>query len=145
LRCGPTATRPVFGLFAAKGLPFPMLTLIQGHRWLSLQTLMVGVPYRAILFAGLLLFIAAVSVHDAVLVVLLEDLIQEFERNPVGSWLIEIAQGSVWLFVFVKLMGTSLVGAAQVMIYQWRPHLALASTTVLAGFQLVLLLYLSVG
>lgn len=122
-----------------------MLTLIQGHRWLALQTLMVGVPYRAILFAGLLLFIAAVSVHDAVLVVLLEDLIQEFERNPVGSWLIEIAQGSVWLFVFVKLMGTSLVGAAQVMIYQWRPHLALASTTVLAGFQLVLLLYLSVG
>ncbi len=122
-----------------------MLTLVQGHRWRFLLTPMMGVPYREILFAALLLFIAAVSVHDAVLVVLLEDLIQEFERNPLGCWLIEIAQGSVWLFVFVKLMGTSLVGAAQVMIYQWRPHLALASTIALAGFQLGLLLYLSVG
>ncbi len=122
-----------------------MLTLIQGHRWLSLQTFMIGVPYRSILFAGLLLFIAAVSVHDAMLVVLLDDLIQEFERNPVGSWLLEVAQGSVWLFVLVKLLGTSLVGAGQVMIYQWRPRMALASTGALAGFQLGLLLYLSVG
>ncbi len=122
-----------------------MLTLVQAHRWPSLHTALMSVPYRAILFAALLLFIAAVSVHDAVLVVLLEDLIQEFERNPVGCWLIEIAQGSVWLFVLVKLMGTSLVGAAQVMIYQWRPHMALASTSALAGFQLGLLLYLSVG
>jgi len=122
-----------------------MLTLVQGHRWILLRSLVMGAPYRTILFAGLLLFIAAVSVHDAVLVVLLEDIIQDFERNPVGCWLIEIAQGSVWLFVLVKLLGTSLVGAGQVMIYQWRPHLALASTLALATFQLGLLLYLSVG
>lgn len=122
-----------------------MLASIHAHRWMKPRVRCFAEPYREMVFALLLLFVGAVSVHDAALVVLLEDLIHDFEQNPLGRWLIELAQGGVWLFVLVKLFSTAIVGAAQVMIYQWRPHMALAITTALAGFQLTLLLYLSLG
>ena len=47
--------------------------------------------------------ITAVSVHDAVLVVLHEEVISEFEQNPLGCWLIRLQGGEVWLFVWTKL------------------------------------------
>jgi hypothetical protein len=117
----------------------------QPRRLSSRMLALVDLCWREILFASLLLFVAAVSVHDAALVVLLDDLIADFERNPVGCWLIEVAHGSIWLFLFVKLFGTAVVSATQVMIYQRRPQLAWVITSSLASFQFGLLLYLSLG
>ena len=87
--------------------------------------------------------ITAVSVHDAVLVVLHEEVISEFEQNPLGCWLIRLQGGEVWLFVWTKLVGTALVAAVLVKIYQHHSRLALTVAAPTAVFQLILLLYLS--
>jgi hypothetical protein len=98
-----------------------------------------------LVFSVLVLFIAAVSVHDAMLVVLNEGVIAHFERNPLGRWLIELGGGEVWLFVLVKLAGTSIACAALVAIYpRWRRG-AVAAAATIAAFQLGLLLYLSLA
>lgn len=93
-------------------------------------------------FLGLLAFVVLVSVHDAALLVVNQELIAEFEQNPIGSWLIELNAGSVWLFVVVKLLGTSLVSAVLASIYEHSKSLALAITTPLACFQALLMTYL---
>ncbi len=96
-------------------------------------------------FLTLLTFVAVVSVHDAALLVVNQDIIAEFERNPIGSWLIDLNQGSVWLFVILKLLGTSLVCAVLASIYEYSRSLAIVITSPLAGFQAVLLSYLYGG
>ena len=93
-------------------------------------------------FRSLLLFIAAVSVHDAALVVLHHDLILEVERNPIGRWLIEANNGCVWLFVIVKLFNTSVVCTLLVSIYERSRHVGFVITSALAILQGLLLLYL---
>ena len=99
----------------------------------------------AFVFAGLLLFIAAVSVHDAMLVVLHDEVIAEVEENPMGRWLIERGGGDVWLFVAVKLLGTSLVCAILTALYPRWTRAAFVAAAAIACFQLGLLLYLSLG
>jgi hypothetical protein len=121
-----------------------MLATTQGYP-AELPSVRISEARHKMLFAALMLFVAAVSVHDATLVVLLEDLIYEHERNPIGCLLIELAQGSVWLFVITKLLGTAIVGAVQVMIYQWRRPMAMTIAAALAGFQFGLLMYLSLA
>lgn len=96
-------------------------------------------------FLSLIVFVAVVSVHDAALLVVNQDVIAEFEKNPMGSWLIELNQGSVWLFVGVKLLGTSLVCAVLATIYEISRSLAILITGPLAGFQAVLLSYLYIA
>ena len=88
--------------------------------------------------------ITAVSVHDAVLVVLHEEVISEFEQNPLGCWLIRLQGGEVWLFVCTKLAGTALAVAVLVRIYEHYSRLALTVAAPTAAFQLLLLLYLSI-
>ena len=98
---------------------------------------------QAIVFGSLVLFIMAVSVHDAVLVALNEDVIVHMERNPVGRWLIAQGSGEIWLFLAVKLVGTAIVGAVLLALHRsWR-QAPLAVAAGLACFQLGLLLYLS--
>jgi hypothetical protein len=98
---------------------------------------------RAAPFAAAVVFIAAVSVHDGLLVALNENVILQAEKNPVGRFLIEL--GDVWLFIIVKFLGTAMACAVLVEIYlRWRPAALLAAAGV-ACFQLGLLLYLSVG
>jgi hypothetical protein len=89
------------------------------------------------------LSVATVSAHDALLVVLNRANIGEYERNPVGRWLIELQGGEVWLFVLVKLVGTAVVCAALVTLYQWRARLALLVGSGVAVFQMILLWYLT--
>jgi hypothetical protein len=95
-------------------------------------------------FGAALVFIAAVSVHDSLLVALNQDVILQAERNPVGRILIEVG-GDVWLFIVVKFLGTALACAVLVEIYRcWRPA-ALVAAGAVACFQLGLLLYLSIA
>jgi hypothetical protein len=93
-------------------------------------------------FAPLLLFIAAVSVHDVALVVLNHEVILEFEQNPVGRWLIEANGGAVWTFVAVKLLFTAVVCSLLVSLFERCRRKGFAVAGGLAFFQGLLLLYL---
>jgi hypothetical protein len=87
--------------------------------------------------------IAAISVHDAMLVIVNRQVIAEEERNPLGRWLLTRQSGNVWLFVLAKLLGTAVVCAVLVRLYQWRMRVAMAVASALVCFQLGLLLFLS--
>jgi len=95
-----------------------------------------------IFFACCCVWIAAVSAHDAVLVVVHHEVMQQCERNLVGHWLIEHYQGDVWVFVWLKLVGTATACTLLVALYRWRAATALAVAAAVAGFQLLLLCYL---
>ena len=62
--------------------------------------------------------------HDAVLVVVHHEVIERFEQNPLGRWLIQCGGGEVWLSVFVKFAGTAAVCAVLVRLYHYRSALA---------------------
>lgn len=96
-----------------------------------------------VVFAACCLLVMAISVHDAMLVVLNADIIEEVERNPVGRWLIELQGGEVWLFVVVKLAGTAIASAILVTLYELRARLALVAGGGVASFQMILLWYLT--
>jgi tryptophan-rich sensory protein len=91
------------------------------------------------------LVVAVVSVHDAALVALNNEVIGDFERNPVGKWLLDLQGGEVWLFIFVKLAATALVCAVLITVYQHCRRYGLVTAAALASFQLMLLCYLSLG
>ena len=97
---------------------------------------------KELVFVACCVWIAVISVHDAVLVVVNHDVIEQYERNPVGRWLLERHGGEVWLFVMVKLAGTAAVCVVLVSLYRYRRALAMPVAAVLAGFQLLLLCYL---
>jgi hypothetical protein len=96
-------------------------------------------------FAMSCLLIMVVSVHDAMLVVLNVDVILEFERNPIGKWLIELQRGEIWLFVLTKLLGTAVVCTVLVMLYESRARHGLVAAAGVASFQMMLLCYLTFG
>ncbi len=97
---------------------------------------------RLIPFALLVLFIAAVSVHDAALVAVNRDVILEMEQNPIGCWLIRCNAGSVSLFVVTKLLGTSLVCAVLWSLFEHSRRVGFAVALPVAFFQAGLLTYL---
>ena len=108
------------------------------------QTVLTQLPELQAIFMGLLvLFIAAVSVHDAMLVVLNELVIADAEQNPVGRWLLAASGGNVWPFVGVKLTSTAIVCAALLTVHQCVPRIGLMAAGSVALFQAALLLYLS--
>jgi hypothetical protein len=92
-------------------------------------------------YVGLCAWIAGVSVHDAVLVVVHHNLISQTEQNPVGRWLIDV-QGDIWLFVSLKLAGTAVVCTVLVRLYRYRHRLAFVVALAVACFQLWLLIHL---
>lgn len=98
---------------------------------------------KVLLFAACCLFVAAVSVHDATLVVLNDGVIVQEEQNPLGRWLLDLQGGEVWLFVLVKLVGTAVVCATLITLYRHRQRIGMAVAVALAAFQLALLSYLS--
>jgi hypothetical protein len=99
--------------------------------------------YRsALLFTFCCVWIIAVSAHDAVLIVVHHEVIAQLERNPLGRRLIEMHDGDVSLFVWVKCGGTAAAGAVLVTLYRYYARVALTAAATLAVFQLLLLCYL---
>jgi len=105
----------------------------------------MGERIRAIVFGACCLIVAAVSVHDAMLVLLHRSTIDEFERNPVGQWLIGAQDGDVWFFLLTKLVGTAVVFTALIALYEHRSRLALLVAGGVAACQLILFCYLTFG
>jgi hypothetical protein len=100
------------------------------------------VALGSLVFAGVLLFVGAVSVYDGYLVVRTGDDIVQFEKNPVGLFLIQCDHGDPALFLMVKAVGTSLVLAALAVLYRRSPRLAYPVASALMLFQAGLLIFL---
>ncbi|KAA5545423.1 hypothetical protein FYK55_07165 [Roseiconus nitratireducens] len=91
------------------------------------------------------ILISLISIHDAMLVIVNYEVINEMEQNPIGVWLLGLQGGQVWLFVLVKLACTALVCTVLVSLYQYRRRIAMTVASSLAGFQSLLLGYLTIG
>ena len=90
-----------------------------------------------------LIAIAAISVHDAMLLALSDQVIHETEQNPIGRWLITLGGGEVWLFIAIKLAGTTTACTAIAAMFTRWPKQSLTIASSVACFQGALLVYLS--
>jgi hypothetical protein len=93
-------------------------------------------------FLAVVLFVGGVSVYDGYLVVRTGSMIRDFEKNPVGVYLIDCDDGSPDLFLRVKAAGTilSLVGLS--VLHRHSKRLAGPVELALVLFQGGLLLFL---
>jgi hypothetical protein len=93
-------------------------------------------------FTGALLFVGAVSFYDGYLVVRTGDMIQDFEKNPVGLYLLRIDNGSTSVFLRVKAAGTILVLTALSFLHRHSKRMAIPIAFALSVFQTGLLIFL---
>lgn len=98
---------------------------------------------RSYWFTLLCAFILGVSLYDTFLIVHFREFIGQTEKNPVGRWLINIANGDIGVFVRVKLAGTLIVMTTLATLYRRRSRKTLPVTTSIAGYQSGLLVYLT--
>lgn len=89
------------------------------------------------------LFIGAVSLYDAWLVVHFSEYITYMEQNPVGRWLLRVNAGDVGVLVRVKLAGTMLVLVALTLLEMKWQTASRPVTASLSAFQAGLLYYLT--
>src|SRR5580692_4880674 len=94
-------------------------------------------------FTCALLFVGAVSFYDGYLVVRTGDMIEDFEKNPVGLYLIKIDNGSPSVFLRVKAAGTILVLAGLSFLRRRSKRLASPIAFGLFAFQTGLLIFLA--
>ena len=97
---------------------------------------------ETLLFAAALLFVGGVSVYDGYLVLRTGNEITQFEKNPVGLYLIQIDHGDPNLFLAAKGVGTLMVLTALTLLYRRSPRLALPVASALIVFQAGLLIFL---
>ena len=95
----------------------------------------------SLVFAGVLFFVAAVSVYDGYLVLRTGDEIREFEKNPVGLCLIDCNHGDPTLFLIAKGIGTSIVLASLTVLYRRSQRIAFPVAYALFLFQTGLLIF----
>jgi hypothetical protein len=115
---------------------------ITAERLYDRRTVSPRVTLAGLLFAGVMLFVGAVSVYDGYLVIRTGDDIRQFEKNPVGLFLIEHNHNDPTLFLMAKAAGTSLVLAALTVLYRRSPRIAFPVASALMLFQSGLLVFL---
>jgi hypothetical protein len=96
-----------------------------------------------LVFALILVFVAAVSAYDGYLVVRTGDMIEDFEKNPVGVYLIQYDAGSPSLFLKVKAAGTVVVLTFLSLLHRHARRLASPVAMAVVFFQTGLLIYLT--
>ncbi len=99
-------------------------------------------PAWPFFFAGILLYVCAVSIYDGYLVIRTGDMIGDFELNPVGSLLIDCNGGDPSLFLVAKTVGTLLVVGLLRALNHRSERLARPVAFTLAAFQSGLLIFL---
>jgi hypothetical protein len=102
----------------------------------------IRISPTALLFAGALLFVGAVSVYDGYLAIRTGSDIREFEKNPVGLFLLDQDHGDPTLFLITKAVGTSIVLAALTVLYRRSQRIAFPVASALMLFQAGLLVFL---
>lgn len=96
-------------------------------------------------FTLFLVFVGLVSAYDGYLVVRTGEAIHDFEKNPVGLYLIECNNGNPSIFLRVKAAGTLLVLAVLSFLHHYSQKLANPIAFGLVLFQAVLLIFLERG
>jgi hypothetical protein len=96
-------------------------------------------------FPVALCLITFVSLFDTYLIVHFEGVIDSTEENPIGRWLLEMGQGSIWVFVRMKLAGTICVVSTLYGMWASRSRLVVPVTTSVATYQTGLFFYLTVS
>ena len=94
-------------------------------------------------FPVLCALILFVSLYDTLLIVVYQDEINVLEQNPVGLWLLQIADGEVGVFVRAKLAGTLVVLCALVSLRRYFDSLSFPITAAVGSFQTGLFTYLT--
>lgn len=103
---------------------------------------MIKLAWHAYWFTLAWSFVIFVSVVDGYLLLRHRDVIVDYEENPVGSLLLALGGGQVWLFLVLKLLGTILACMWLRMLYRMNPQVGLLIVMALAIFQFGLLVYL---
>ncbi len=94
-------------------------------------------------FPLLCVLIGLVSLYDTFLIVKFSWSIRQLEENPLGRWLIDIANGDVGGFVRVKLAGTVIVLSVLTMLQKLKSRKAFPVTSSIAAYQTGLFTYLT--
>ena len=100
---------------------------------------------RKIIFDILCWIILLVGAIDTYWLSKNRDSIMEFEKNPVGRYLISLDDGDVSLFILCKFIGTFTVIYFLQKLFVKKKDSALAIALALALFQIFLLAYLYCG
>lgn len=93
-------------------------------------------------FAGILVYVGAVSFYDGYLVIRTGDMIRDMEKNPVGLALIDYNGGDPSLFLEAKAAGTLLVLFALDALNRRSARIARPVALAVALFQSGLLVFL---
>lgn len=94
------------------------------------------------IFTSVLVFVGAVSFYDGYLVVRTGEEIMDFEKNPVGLYLLRIDNGSPDVFLRVKAAGTILALTSLSFLHRRSKRLASPIAFALCAFQTGLLIFL---
>ncbi len=94
------------------------------------------------IFTSVLVFVGAVSLYDGYLVVRTGEEIMDFEKNPVGLYLLRIDNGSPDVFLRVKAAGTILALTSLSFLHRRSKRLASPIAFALCAFQTGLLIFL---
>ena len=112
------------------------------ERFINVRPVMPRLSPMSLVFAGILAFVGAVSLYDGYLVIRTGDEIVEFEKNPVGLFLLQCDHGSPTLFLATKAAGTLIVLTTLTAMYRRSQRLALPVACALMLFQSGLLVFL---
>jgi len=88
-------------------------------------------------------FIVVVSAIDGYLVFRHRYEMLDFEKNPLGLWLIQLNEGNVWYFLVAKLVGTIVVCGTLLTVSHFNKRLGFTLTITVAIIQLGVVLILA--
>ena len=115
---------------------------ITAERFVDDRSESTRITSAAPIFAGVVLFVGAVSLYDGYLVLRTGDEIRHFEKNPVGLFLIEHNHGDPIVFLIVKAIGTCIVLSALSLLCRRSQRIAFPVASALMLFQAGLLIFL---
>ena len=89
--------------------------------------------------------ITMVALYDIYWSFKMQDVLVEYELNPIGVWLIELDGGDIALFMTVKTMGTMCVVFAIPAIFFYRQRIGLVVAIGVASAQALVFTFLNFG
>ena len=98
-----------------------------------------------ILYSILWIGIGLISAYDTFWLVKNREFISSIEKNPLGLWLIELADGDVSIFVSLKLAGTILALGILALLYKYRQKWAWVCITSVFTIQIFVIWYIIYG
>ena len=96
----------------------------------------------AVIYGLLWLFIGMASSFDLYLAVANCHELKDIEQNPVGTWLIDLDDGGIGLFMGLKMAGTVTALGVLILLYHLKRNWALVISYTLSAGQVLLILYL---